>query len=169
MKHQTKTTKTNFAKSVLIFLAVFAFSFASFSQEVKYLEESEKEPDFLLFAEQMPEFPGGKDALRRFIFETIRYPIEAMERGEQGRVILQFVVRKTGEITNITVARGVSSRLDAEAIRVVEAMPNWIPGKQDGEKVSVKYTLPVNFVFLGVIEPVAPPRARVQTRRNRER
>ena len=95
--------------------------------------------------EEMPEYPGGMDELMKFIQRNIRYPKEAQEQGKQGRVIVQFVVEKDGSICNEQVVKSVDPQLDAEAIRVIRCMPNWIPGKQRGEPVRVRFTLPVTF------------------------
>lgn len=95
--------------------------------------------------EEMPEFPGGMKELMRFLNTTIKYPDEALKKKEQGRVIIQFVVDKDGSIENPKVVRGVSSELDKEALRVVNEMPKWTPGKQKGVPVRVKYTIPIMF------------------------
>ena len=95
--------------------------------------------------ENMPSFPGGMDELMKYLAQNIHYPIAAQEKGVQGSVILQFVVDADGFIGNVNVLRGVESSLDEEAIRVVENMPKWEPGILNGEKVSVRYTLPVIF------------------------
>lgn len=95
--------------------------------------------------EEQPEFPGGNAAMMNFITENIRYPKEAHEKGIQGRVITKFIVRKDGSIDSVQIARGVDPLLDAEAIRVVESMPTWKPGKQRGQPVNVMFTLPVVF------------------------
>lgn len=102
-----------------------------------------------VIVEEMPEFPGGIEALRAFIKATIKYPAAALENGIQGKVYVKFVVTKTGGVANATVARGVDPILDKEAIRVVESMPNWKPGKQNGQNVDVYYTIPVNFQLPG--------------------
>ena len=95
--------------------------------------------------EDQPEFPGGMEALMKHLSKEIKYPKEAQEKGTQGRVIVQFVVRKDGSITDAKVMKPVDPLLDAEALRVVSEMPNWIPGKQRGEAVNVRFTLPVTF------------------------
>ena len=95
--------------------------------------------------EVQPEFPGGNVAMMNFIAENIRYPKEAHEKGIQGRVITNFIVRKDGSIDSVQIVRGVDPLLDAEAIRVLESMPTWKPGKQRGQPISVRYTLPVIF------------------------
>lgn len=98
-----------------------------------------------MVVEQMPEYPGGMAALMKFIAQNIRYPKEAQEKGIQGRVIVQVTIDETGKINNPTIVKSISPEIDAEAIRIVKAMPNWTPGKQRGKAVSVKYTLPLNF------------------------
>jgi TonB family protein len=96
-------------------------------------------------ADKMPQFPGGEKALMNFISRNLRYPIEAMQRGIQGRVILRFLVTTTGKIEKIEVVKSVSRVLDNEAIRIVQSLPDWIPGEQKGEKVNVYYTLPITY------------------------
>ena len=98
--------------------------------------------------EQMPQFPGGETALLKFINDNIRYPIPAQEAGIQGRVVVRFVVSKTGEIRDVTVLRSVESSLDKEAVRVIKMMPKWIPGKQNGNSVAVYFTVPVVFKLM---------------------
>ena len=97
--------------------------------------------------EQMPEFPGGETALRKYLSNSVKYPRIATENGVQGKVYVNFVVDKNGGISNVKVVRGVDSALDNEAVRVIKAMPKWIPGKQNGETVRVSYTVPINFVL----------------------
>ena len=95
--------------------------------------------------EQAPQFPGGPQELMSYLAKNIKYPVEAQKAGQQGRVICQFVVTKEGKVADIKIVRGVSPELDEEAVRVVKAMPAWTPGKQDGQAVNVRYTLPVTF------------------------
>ncbi|HOF98872.1 MAG TPA: energy transducer TonB [Paludibacteraceae bacterium] len=95
--------------------------------------------------ETMPQFPGGEQALFKFLNENIKYPVIAQENGIQGRVICQFVVNTDGSIVDIQVVRGVDPSLDKEAVRVIQSMPKWIPGKQRGKPVRVRFTLPINF------------------------
>ena len=93
----------------------------------------------------MPQFPGGSTALMQWINKNINYPKDAAEKGIQGRVVVEFVVEKDGSITEVNVIRAVNPSLDKEAQRVVKSMPNWIPGKQNGKPVRVKYTIPITF------------------------
>ena len=95
--------------------------------------------------EQMPEFPGGNKALLSFIAENLKYPQKAIDEQTEGRVIVQFVIDKTGKVSSPEVIRGVTSELDQAALDIVSALPDWKPGEQDGQKVNVKYTLPVVF------------------------
>jgi TonB family protein len=99
--------------------------------------------------EQMPQFPGGPAALMEYLSKNVRYPEEAHKNGVQGRVIATFVVEKDGSITEARIARSVDNLLDAEALRVVNAMPKWTPGMQKGEPVRVKYTIPITFKLQG--------------------
>lgn len=95
--------------------------------------------------DQMPQFPGGHEKLKEFIEKNRRYPKSLQDRGIQGRVVVTFVVKKTGRISHAKVARGVDPALDREALRVVRKMPQWIPGKMGWKNVDVKYTIPVDF------------------------
>ena len=99
--------------------------------------------------EERPQFPGGDAELMKFLQQNVKYPKEAQEQGKQGRVIVQFVVNKDGSISNDTIVRSVDPSLDAEAVRIVRNMPNWTPGKQKGEPVRVRFTLPVTFRLSG--------------------
>ncbi len=100
--------------------------------------------------EQMPMFPGGDAALMKYLSSHIQYPTMAMENNIQGRVIVQFVVTKTGKIGEVKVVRSVDPDLDAEAVRVCKSLPDFIPGKMNGQAVNVWYTLPVTFKLQGV-------------------
>ena len=93
----------------------------------------------------MPYFPGGEVALMRYLSENIKYPPEAAKNNIEGRVIVQFIIDETGEVGEIKVVRPISEEIDAEAVRVVRTLPKFEPGRQDGEAVSVWYTLPISF------------------------
>lgn len=93
----------------------------------------------------MPEYPGGRAAMMKYIGKMMKYPTIAMENGIEGKVILRFVVLPTGEIGNVEVLRSLDPTCDKEAVRVVQGMPKWIPGKQNGTAVSVYFTLPIAF------------------------
>ena len=95
--------------------------------------------------ELLPEFPGGMAELMKYLQKNLRYPQICKEQGVQGRVIVQFVVNTDSTITDVNVIKSVNPHLDEEAVRVVKAMPKWNPGKQRGEPVRVRFTLPVTF------------------------
>ena len=105
----------------------------------------DKDDEVFMVVEEQPEYPGGTEALLNFLRENINYPEYCKENKIQGRVIVTFVVEKDGSIVEAEVVKSVSDELDAEALRVVNLMPKWKPGKQRGENVRVKYTVPVNF------------------------
>ena len=109
-------------------------------------EEEEEEEVVFVVVEKMPEFPGGQQALFKYLSENVKYPVIAQENGVQGRVICQFVVNRDGSIVDVEVVRsGGDPSLDKEAVRVIKSMPKWKPGQQRGKPVRVKYTVPVNF------------------------
>jgi len=95
--------------------------------------------------EKMPEYPGGEKALLNYIAHTIKYPVEAQEKGIQGRIVVRFVINKLGKVEKTEILRGLHSSIDKEGIRVVNTLPDWIPGEQKGEKVDVYFTLPITF------------------------
>lgn len=95
--------------------------------------------------EQYPEFPGGYSALTEWIDDNLKYPVEAAMDGIEGRVIVQFIVRPTGKVVDAKVVRGIAPSLDKEALRLINIMPSWIPGRQKGKAVNVRYTLPITF------------------------
>ncbi len=108
-------------------------------------EEEIAEEEIFVVVEEQPEYPGGNAAMMKFLSDNIRYPVIAQENGIQGRVICNFVVERDGSITDVQVVRGVDPSLDREAVRVIKEMPNWKPGKQRGQNVRVRFTLPVVF------------------------
>ncbi|MDF2449169.1 MAG: TonB family protein [Bacteroidota bacterium] len=107
----------------------------------------EKAPEIFTVVEEMPEFPGGAMEMMKYIQKNIQYPQMAKEAGLSGKCFLKFVVNGNGNITDVTVLKGVPGcgECDREAIRVVKSMPNWKPGKQNGRAVSVFFNLPINF------------------------
>ena len=115
---------------------------------VEIFEIPESKPDensIFQIVETQPEFPGGMAELMKYLQKNIRYPQICKEQRVQGRVIVQFVVNTDSTITDVNVVKPVNPYLDKEAVRVVEAMPKWIPGKLHGEPVRVRFTLPVTF------------------------
>ncbi len=108
--------------------------------------QAKEEPEEVFdMVEQMPSFPGGDQALLKYLSDNIRYPAIDQENGVQGVVICQFVVSRDGSVRDVTVVRTLSPTCDREAVRVLTSMPKWIPGKQNGKAVNVKYTVPVRY------------------------
>lgn len=99
--------------------------------------------------EESPMFPGGNEGLMKWMNKNLKYPAQAQEEGAQGRVLVQFFVDKDGTVTEPKVVRPVHPALDAEALRLMSLMPKWIPGKQDGQPVRVRFTIPVSFRLSG--------------------
>ena len=108
-------------------------------------EQDNVSQDVYETVEQMPEFPGGMEAMMRFLQQNIQYPANAAKNKVEGRVILQFVIEKDGQIGEVKIARSVDPELDAEALRVVKSMPTFIPGRHNGKAVAVWYTIPISF------------------------
>ncbi len=115
------------------------------------VEEKKPEPEQVFVSvEQMPKFPGGDAELMKYIQEHLRYPTMAAENNIQGKVVVQFVVTKNGSVGEVKVIRSRDQDLDKEAVRVVKSLPNFIPGRMNGQPVNVWYTLPINFKLQGV-------------------
>ncbi len=110
-------------------------------------ETSTKEDSVFIVVDQMPKFPGGEVALRQFIARGITYPDDAKKAGIQGKVIVKFVVDKKGNVVNSKIFSGVSPSIDKEALRVINTMPKWEPGKNKGKTVAVQYTMPIQFAL----------------------
>jgi protein TonB len=110
-------------------------------------EESEEDKPVFFIVEEMPEFPGGTQALQEYIAKSIRYPVIAQENGIQGRVFVSFIVNSKGMVDQVKIVRGIDSNLDKEAVRVIQSLPQWKPGKQRGKPVKVSYTVPINFIL----------------------
>ena len=112
------------------------------------VEEKKPEPkkeEIFTAVEQMPQFPGGETELMKYVTNHIKYPTMAAENNIQGRVVVKFVVKKDGSVGEVQVLRGKDPDLDKEAVRVVRTLPKFIPGKMNGQAVSVWFTLPINF------------------------
>ncbi len=113
--------------------------------DINFDTEEDDDEQIFVSVQQMPEFPGGMLALRRYIAEHIQYPVLAQENEIEGTVVVKFVVGKKGEVSNVTVIRGVDPLLDSEAIRVVKHLPPFKPGYNNGRPVKVWFTLPIVF------------------------
>ena len=114
------------------------------AQKTVVSQKDQKEEPFDV-VEDMPAFPGGMEAMIQFISSNIQYPADAQKQKVDGRVLVNFVVEKDGSITEVKVIKPTFPSLDAEAIRVVKAMPKWKPGYQRGQAVRVQFTMPINF------------------------
>ena len=110
-------------------------------------EEAEEESEIFYVAESMPSFPGGDDKIYEYLARNMVYPLQAREANIEGRVFLTFVVERDGSITDVKVLRGIGGGCDEEAVRVVENMPKWVPGKQRGIPVRVHFNLPIKFTL----------------------
>ena len=108
-------------------------------------KEGPDERGIYQIVEQMPEFPGGEEAIREFVVKNIQYPQKAIDAGAYGRVFVGFVIEPDGSVSNVTLLRGIGFGCDEEAMRVVKMMPKWQPGMQNGEAVRVSYMIPINF------------------------
>lgn len=126
---------------ILSLMAVFGLTIAS-AQKTVVAEKNQQAFDVV---EQMPEYPGGIKALLDYLCQNVKYPADAEKQKIEGRVIANFVVETDGSISNVEVFRPVFPSLDAEAVRVLSAMPKWKPGMQSGKVVRVKYTVPISF------------------------
>ena len=126
---------------IMALMAVFGLITVS-AQKTVVAQKNQKVFDIV---EQMPEYPGGQAALFEYLSKNIKYPADAEKKKVEGKVFVTFVVDTDGKITDVSLLRKVFPSLDAEAIRVISAMPNWIPGKQKGQVVRVKYTVPIMF------------------------
>lgn len=122
-------------------MAVFCLTTVS-AQKTVVSQKNDKVFDVV---EQMPEYPGGMQALFEFLKQNIKYPEDAQKQKVEGRVLAKFVVETDGSISNIEVVKHAFPSLDAEAERVIQSMPKWMPGKQKGQPVRVKFVLPVSF------------------------
>ena len=118
---------------------------ASAPQIVPNAKPVVQDGEIFTVVEEMPQFPGGMGEAMKFLAKNIKYPAVALQNKIEGRVIVQFVVKENGKVADLKVVRGVTPELDAEALRVVGLMPDWIPGKQRGKAVAVKYTMPIMF------------------------
>ena len=117
--------------------------------EEKKPVEAKKPEEVFHSVEQMPQFPGGEAALMKYLSSHINYPPMAAENNVQGKVIVQFVIEKTGKVGEVAIVRSVDKDLDKEAVRVCKSLPNFTPGRQNGRPVSVWYTLPIQFKLQG--------------------
>jgi protein TonB len=126
---------------IMSLMAMFGLTTVSAQKTVV----AEKNQQVFDVVEQMPQYPGGIQALFEYLSQNVKYPADAENQKIEGRVIATFVVETDGSISNVEVAKPAFPSLDAEAVRVLTAMPKWVPGMQSGKAVRVKYTVPINF------------------------
>jgi periplasmic protein TonB len=112
---------------------------------VQHAEALQTDDKVFMVVENHPEFPGGFDAFKEYMRSNVKYPTQALEKGENGTVYVSMIVNQDGRISDAKVLRGVSQSLDAEALRVVSSMPPWKPGIQNGKTVRVRFNLPIKF------------------------
>jgi tonB family C-terminal domain len=138
-----------FAISTLVLL-VIVFAPAGVNAQNKKVKKAQTHKDTTTddkvydVCEQMPTYEGGDAALLKYLGENLKLPEEDQERGMQGRMVVGFIVEKDGSLTNVKVLRPVDIALDAEVLRVVKGMPKWIPGRHNGQRVRVRYLLPIH-------------------------
>ena len=132
-------TRKNVSLKVALMTLVLLFSFMTSTAQTK---KSNMVYDVV---EVMPQFPGGQIAMLKYIMENIKYPEQAMKEGIQGRVAVSFIVEKDGSISDVKPILSMHPLLNKEAVRVVESMPKWSPGKQNGKPVRVRFNVPVMF------------------------
>ncbi len=133
-------------KNLILFFLLAIFSSYGFSQATIEPVVPDEELVFWCIEEQ-PSFPGGEEAMFKFIQSNIIYPALAKEANIMGKVILEFTIGKDGWAHNVKVLRGIGGGCDEEAVRVIKKMPAWHPGKQNGRPIPVRYRLPINFVL----------------------
>lgn len=133
-------------KRILFFVMVLMVNMVSVGQDVRKDKDARTEQDGAIFTivEQMPEFPGGMEALYQFLAANIKYP-GGPDDCVSGKIIVSFVIEKDGTVSDAKVVRKLHPAFDAEALRVVKLMPKWEPGRQEGKPVRVQFNLPINF------------------------
>lgn len=132
-------TRKNVSLKVALMMLVLLFSFMTSTAQTK------KNDMVFDVVEVMPQFPGGQIAMLQYLMKNIKYPEQAMKEGIQGRVTVRFIVEKDGSISDVKPVLSVHPLLNKEAVRVVESMPKWTPGKHNGKPVRVRFNLPVMF------------------------
>jgi protein TonB len=133
-------------KILLLPCCLLGFAGMAFAQDQAARPAASASPDSVrIIVETMPEFPGGIKGLSNFLSQHLKYPKQARRAGVQGTVRVDFVVDEQGHPANVLVSQGIGYGCDEEAIRVVQLMPTWKPGTQDGKPVAVQFSLPINF------------------------
>lgn len=123
-------------KSTFIILFTLITMQAGFSQTIQ---------DAYVKVDKMPEFPGGQVALVKYLSKNIKYPPASKKNKTKGRVVVSFIIDKIGKVTQAKIVKSLNEECDKEALRVINEMPDWLPGEKDGKKVDVLFSLPINF------------------------
>lgn len=132
-------------KKFIIMVLTVLFGLTNVSAQKTVVAKKAVTKQVFSVVDQMPEFPGGQAALFEFLMKNVKYPADAKEKKIEGRVLVKFVVDTDGSITDISPLKKTYPSLDTEAIRVIKAMPKWIPGRQNGKVVKVHYSVPITF------------------------
>lgn len=132
-------------RTILLTMMTLCLSAMTWAQKTIVSNEAGPKEEAFDVVEQMPEYPGGMEALIQFMGQNMKYPKDAQKLNKQGRVLVTFIVEKDGCVSNAVVVKSVWPSLDAEALRLVRLMPKWTPGKQNGKVARVKFTMPFNF------------------------
>ena len=132
-------------KTIKLMIPVMLLMVVSFS--VNGQNNEKKNNVYFEEVDEMPEYPGGKEGLFKFISENVQYPEKAKKETVTGKVFVSFVIDKDGSVTDVKIARSVNPELDDEAVRVVKKLKKWTPGKKDGEVVKVGFTMPIKFAL----------------------
>jgi len=132
-------------KNLILLMSITSLMFLNVSAQT--VEEKNDNKETFTVVEVMPEYPGGEEALIKFLDKNLQYPKEARNKGIQGKVWAGFIVDKDGTLINIEILRGIGGGCDEEVLRVLKLMPKWKPGTQSGVAVAVKYRYPINFTL----------------------
>lgn len=134
-------TDRKFVRATIIAIALIALPCAAMCHQ----KDEEQKEYRIAKVDQAPSFPGGEEAMYKWLSENIVYPEAAAKKGKEGRVVVEFLITETGEITNLNIVHGAHPALNREAVRLIRAMPKWIPGHNEGHPIAVTYTLPITF------------------------
>ena len=147
IKIMKNTTKKRWVFALVLPLLAVSLSLISWTYQTstKQHQSTKLSNDPLSEVDKLPEFNGGTESMIQYLSTNIKYPESAKKHNVSGKVITSFIVTETGKVTAVSIKRGVNAEIDAEAKRVVESMPDWIPAEKDGEKVSTEMCLPIAF------------------------
>jgi protein TonB len=141
-----KTLKTA-VKIMALIVVTICFNASAQQKPNPPVAKKSKEGAVYVSVEKSPQFPGGQNALTKYLATSVKYPVEDKQKKLQGKVFIEFVVEPDGKVSNVKAIRGPSETLKAEAIRTIANSPKWIPGKQDGKVVRAQFIIPINFTL----------------------